>query len=52
MKQGEKAASKVGSFFKGAFKKIESQFDKMVGEGGKKEESKDEDNGSKRGSVK
>ena len=30
LKQGEKAANKVGTFFKGAFKKIEAKFDKMI----------------------
>lgn len=29
-KQAEKAANKVGTFFKGAFKKIEAKFDKMI----------------------
>jgi hypothetical protein len=30
LKQGEKAANKVGTFFKGAFKKIEAKLDKMI----------------------
>lgn len=30
LKQGEKAANKVGTFFKGAFKKIEAKFDQMI----------------------
>jgi hypothetical protein len=30
MKQGGKAANKVGAFFKGAFKKLETKIDKLM----------------------